>query len=90
MKEAASHQMEVVADVTKSLGDGLKKSLRTCNKKTCRFTKSVSEFVDVEDILKSIHKLTNPKEYDKRQSNIIHTPIDWSKHPPSSRQKFSK
>ena len=41
-------------------------------------------------MLKSIHKVAHPEEHSHRKSNIVHTPIDWSKHPPSAFRKYSE
>ena len=90
MKGIAAHQMGAVTDATKSLSKDLQKSIKTCSKEANRFARSLGEIVDVEDILKSIHKATNPDEYEDRKSSVIHKPIDWSKHPPSSQRKLSK
>ena len=83
--------MEVAADATVSLGKGLKKSIKTYSKEAERFARSLSDIVDVEDIVKTIHKAANPEEHENRMSNVIvHKPIDWSKHPPSGQPGDSK
>ena len=87
MKEVASHQIEVVSDATSSIGKGLRKSFKNYGKEAKSFARSFSEFVDVEDLLKSIHKVAHPEEHSHRKSSIVHTPIDWSKHPPSAFRK---
>ena len=89
MKEAASYQMDVVTDATQSLGQGIRKSIQTYRKGAGRFARSLSEFVDIEDFLKSVHKVAKPEDHESRTSNIIHTTIDWSKQPSSSQKQQS-
>ena len=89
MKGVAAHQLEAVTDATASLGKGLKKSIKTYRKEANRFARNLGEFVDVEDLLKSINRVANSDDYEDRKSSIIHTPIDWSKRPPSTRGKTS-
>ena len=48
------------------------------------------DFVDVEDVVKSIHKVVHPEEYVERKSNVVHTTIDWSKYPPSAFKRCSQ
>ena len=67
--------MEVVSDATSSLSNGLKKSIQTCSKEAAEFARSLGEIVDVEDIVKTIHKVANPEEYEDRKSFIVHKPI---------------
>ena len=50
-------------------------SLKTYSKEAVGCARSLSEFVDVEHILKSIHKVSNAEDFEHRKSNIIHTPI---------------
>lgn len=83
MKEAAAHQIEVVADATSSFGKGIKKSFKRHSKEVRGFARSFSELVDMEDILKSIHKVAYPSDHAK-SSSIIHPTIDWSKYPPGT------
>ena len=45
---------------------------------------SLSEFIDAEDMLKSLHKITHPQQHAERKSNILHPTIDWSTYPPSA------
>ena len=51
---------------------------------------SLSEFIDAEDMLKSLHKITHPHQHEERKSNILHPPIDWSTYPPSAFTRCSK
>ena len=76
--------MGAIKDATSSVGKGIKKSLKSYGKEAERFARSMSDFVDVEDFTKSIHKVARPEEHAQRKTSIIHTPIDWSKHPPSA------
>jgi hypothetical protein len=50
--------------------------------------RSFSDFVDVEDLLKSVHKVVHPDQHE-RKSSIVHTPIDWSQYPPSAFRNIS-
>ena len=73
------------------MGRSLKKSVKDCRKKARRFACSVSDFIDVEDVLKCIDKARNPEKYDQRHpTNIVHTPIDWSKNPPNTFLRFTE
>ena len=83
MKEAASHQVEAVTDATNALSKGIRKSFKRHSKEASRFARSLSELVDVEDMLNTIHKAAYRSEHGK-SANIIHPPIDWSKHHPSA------
>ena len=89
MKEVALYQLETVTEVTISVGNGIKKSVKRYTKDAKRFVRSVSEFVDVEDVMKSIDGIVHQDEYARRRSSIIHTPIDWSKYPPSAFRRGS-
>ena len=88
--ETAMHQMDVVTDVTISLGKGLKKSIKSCSKEAVGIARSVGEFVDVEDVMKSVHKVAHPEKHAERKSSIIHKPIGWSEDPPSTFRNFPK
>ena len=88
MKEAASHNMEIVTDASSLLSKGLKKSLKNYEKDAKRFVRSFTNFLDFEDLLKSIHKVSHPEEY-HRSTSIVHKPIDWSKYPPSAFRTYS-
>ena len=81
--------MGSVGDVTQYLGEGIKKSVTKCGNKAGRYARSLGDFVDVEDVVKSIHKVVHPEEYVERKSNVVHTTIDRSTlHPsPSSQRK---
>ena len=88
MKEAASHQMERVTNTTFALQNGFKESIKSYKNEVGCFARSLAEIVDGEEILKTIHKAVKPDDYKNRQLKVIHTPIDWSKHPPSSHKRF--
>ena len=90
MKNAASHQLEVITNATASLGKGLKKSINSHKKDVKTFTSSVNELMDVSSVLKTIHKVAHPEEHAQRKTSVVHTPIDWSKYPPSAFRKFSE
>lgn len=83
MKEAVTRHVEVFADVTSDFGKGIKKTIKRHTSEMRGFARSVSELFDVEDLLKSIHQITNPSET-RKSSNIIHQPIDWSHSRPPS------
>ena len=83
------HQMDLVTDAALSLGKGIKNNVRSYGKEAGRLARSLGEFVDVEDVLKSIHKVTHPEQHAKRRSSMVHSPVDWSKHPPAPFRKFS-
>ena len=89
MKESVSHQAEVVIDATWTLGKGLRKSFKKCGKEAKHLVRSFSDFIDVEDRAKSIHKVAHPEEHSQKTS-IVHTPIDWSKQPSSAFNKGSE
>ena len=72
VKESACNQMEATAS---SLGRGIKKSIKGYTKDASRFAHSLSEFVDCEDLLKSIHKVAHPEQHAQRRSSIVHKPI---------------
>ena len=79
MKDVAFQQIEAVTDATSSFGLNLKKSIEMCSKEAAEVARSLSEIVDMEDILKSIHKVSNPDDdFDNRKSKIIHHPIGVS------------
>ena len=65
-------------------------SWKECSKEASRFKRSLSDFVDVENVLKSVHKARHPDEHAARKSSIIHEPIDWSKYPPSAYRRPSQ
>ena len=74
----------MVTDATLSLGESLQKAIKTRSREAGHLKRYVSEFVDAEDILKSVHKLSNPENYENPRPNIIHTPVNWSKNTFSS------
>ena len=80
--------MEYVNDATLSLGKGLKKSFRSYGKEAKGIVQSLTDLIDPEDLLKSIHKVAHPEEHQKN-TIIVHTPIDWSKYPPSAFRRYS-
>ena len=82
MKEAACKHIEAIADTAGSCYKGLKKSWKECSKDVRCFARSLSEFLDVEDVLKSVHRGRHPEDEAAKKRSIIHEPIDWSKHPP--------
>ena len=87
VKEATLHQKELVADATISLGNGIKNSVRTCSEEAGRAAQSISEFVDVKDILKSIQRTIKPGDYAKGGKNVVYAPTDLSKKSRLNTQK---
>ena len=81
--------METVTDITGKFGETAKRSFKNCTKEARKLSRSLVDFVDVEDVVKSIHKVVHPEEYVERKSNVVHTTIDRSTlHPsPSSQRK---
>ena len=75
MKEAASHQMDQMCDMSVSLGKGLKKTMKTYSKEAGQFARSFSEFVDLEDLFKTIHEVAHPEKHAQRKSSVVHNPI---------------
>ena len=65
VKEAAYHQLQVAT------GD-LKKSLKNCSEEAGRIVRSIGEFVAVQDVLKSIHKVAHP-EHERRTPPTVYT-----------------
>ena len=57
------------------IGNGVKKSIRNYSKGASRFARQISETVDVEDVLKSIHKVAHPEQHRERRRSIVHTTI---------------
>lgn len=55
-----------------------------------RITDAVSGFIDLDGLLKSLHKFRHPGERNERRSSIVHHPIDWSKYPTSAYRKGSQ
>ena len=83
--------MDQITGATSDYYRGVKKSLKQCSKEASQMARSFNEFVDVEDILKSVHRARNPEEYAaRRRVSIVHTPVDWSKYPPSAYRKKSQ
>ena len=85
MKNSVSLQMEIVKDASTSFGKCIEKSLKSYTKKARKISNSLQDFVDVEDFIKGIHEVAHLDEFAQRRSSIVHTPIDWSKHPPPSK-----
>ena len=85
-----AHQTEIVTNAAESIGKGLKKSISNCRKEAHHTAQSLSDFVDVEDLMKSIHRVIHTKNKHVKQTSIIHTPIDWSKYPRSAFRKYSE
>ena len=85
-----THQIGTVAEATSTLSKSLKKSVIKCSKDVKWFTRSIGELVDVEDLGKTIHYVTHPEQQNSRKTSIVHTPIDWSKYPPSAFRQFSE
>ena len=75
MKEAASFQMQLMSDVTLTVGRGLRKTIRSYSREAGKFSRSLSDFVDLEDLFKSIDEVAHPEKHAQRKSSIIHTPI---------------
>ena len=67
--------MDLVTDVTSTLGDGVQKSIKKYTREIGDACKSFTECVDIEESLKSIHKFMHPDQYGE-SSNIIHKPIN--------------
>ena len=84
MKDAASLQLEAVSDATSALSSGLKKSIQSGSKEVGRFASSIGDFLDVDDLLKSIRQVTNSDDSSGRKTSVVHEPIDWAKYPPSA------
>ena len=75
-----------IAEATCEFRRGIKKSFKRQKTEASRFCRQMSDIIDVEDILKSIHKARYPNHHHE-STVIIHSTIDWSKHPPrDSRQ----
>ena len=51
-----------------------------------RYARSFKDFIDVDDMVKSFHRVANPEKNKSRKSSIVHSPIDWTKYPRSSFQ----
>lgn len=77
MKEAANNQFEAVGDATSAFSKGIRKSFNRSSKEMRGFVRSFGDMMDMEDVLKSIHKVAYPTDH-ARSSNIIHPSIDWS------------
>ena len=76
MKEAAANQMEMVTDATSSLGKGLKKSLKSYSKEAGRFARTISELIDCEDLMKSLHKVAHPgNNFEKQNLSFQNMPF---------------
>ena len=75
--------MEVVTDAACSVGRSIKKSIKGYHKEAKQSIRSFKDFVDIEDFVKSIYK-------ERRESRIIHHPIDWSKYSPSAFRQLKK
>ena len=86
MKEAASHHIESINGKTSALSIGLRKSAKNYKKEAIRFAKSLN--VDADDIVKSFHRAKHSKEYEARNSNIIHSPINSVKRLPNLRESI--
>ena len=84
-----SYQLESASDKTSSMGRHLKKSMTNYKQDADRFARSVTDFVDVEDLKKSVHKAVKKGDYGERK-NIVHRPIDWTKYPPLPRPYFDR
>ena len=69
--------MELVKEAASSLSNGLNKSLNNYRKEARRFSQSLKDLVDPEELIKSIHKATHPSEYETGEASVIHTPIEW-------------
>ena len=86
--------MGFLTDATASLGKGLKKSIKGYRNEAKNFARSINDCIDVEDARKSLHMVTHPvlctESHESRKTSIVHTPIDWSKYPPSAFRKFSQ
>ena len=85
MKEVTSNQID---DAKAVFTRGFRKSLKKCNKEAKHFARSFTDFVDFEDILKSIHKAARPQQHFQRASSVYHSPIDWSKYPSSAFNEY--
>ena len=71
------------------MGRHLKKSITNCKHDVDRFARSVTDFVDAEDLKKSVHRAVKKGDYGERR-NIVHRPIDWTKYPPRPRPYFDR
>ena len=82
--------MDTLKDVGTAMGNNLKKSAMVYSKDVSRFAQSFSESlnsIDLSDLRKSIHEVTNPEDHARRKSSVVHKPIDWSKKPPLKSQQ---
>ena len=84
MNEVTSDHINEAKDICTK---GFRKSLKKCNTEAKHFVRSFTDFVDFEDILKSIHKAARPEEHAPLMPIVYHRPIDWSKYPSSSFDK---
>ncbi len=74
---------------TTSIGRDVKRSLKNFSQDAVKFKQSLTEFVDIEGVLKSIHIARHPEEQAARNTSVYHEPVDWSKYHPSSYRKVS-
>ena len=64
--------------------------MKKYSKEASYAARSLSNFVDVEDFLKSVHEVVYPEIHAERKTSIVHKTIDWSKYPRSSFRKLSE
>ena len=90
MKDFATQRIENITDVTSMVGRGIQKSIRKYSKEARHLTTSIKDFVDMEDLWKTIDKKVHPKKYQQRRLSSIHTPlVDWSHNSESRFRKKS-
>ena len=78
VRGAACRQLEIITDATASLGESMTKSIKSCGQDAEQIARSISEIVDPEDILKSIHSISHTEQTSKKTPVTIHKPIGMS------------
>ena len=83
VKDRALEGVGSIGDTASSFSN----SIRSCTNEVGRI---VSEFTEVEELPKFVHRKCHPEQYQNVEAKVVHQTIDWSKYPKSSYTKPSE